>query len=315
MELTQLRYFLAAARFENFTRAAESLFITQPTLSKSVAALEAELGLELFDRNGKTIQLNNYGRAYRDYVQNLFLELDEQKQKLHDMSGGIQGTVTIAFTFPDNEPSRFCECINLFMRKYENAIVRTCKMSTIQTLAAFQSKTVDMAISLLPPEDSALEWKCLFQDRLGIIVPPSHRLAGQETVRITDLKDEWFVGSPTYTDTFNITKMACTQGGFEPKIAFEGDYPAYNTTLVYEGRGISLVSDSRFKSRKARNITQVPGHQEDNVFVLLDDPPIYLSPGVVIPSRRYMTSAAKAFLNIMLDYFQIPADENWSPGA
>src|SRR5947209_9180293 len=98
MELLQLKYFQTVARLEHMTRAAEVLGIAQPALSQTIARLEEELGTPLFDRLGRRIYLNAYGRAYLQRVERIFAELEQGQRELADLTGGKQGQVELALS-------------------------------------------------------------------------------------------------------------------------------------------------------------------------------------------------------------------------
>lgn len=105
MELSQLAYFRAVARTEHFTRAAEELHITQPSLSKAIANLEGELGVPLFDREGKRVRLNPYGAAFLERVEQILSLTDEAVFFIRDMKEGERGHVRIGSSFPITPPS------------------------------------------------------------------------------------------------------------------------------------------------------------------------------------------------------------------
>src|SRR5262252_3894795 len=98
MDLLQLHYFRTVARLEHVTRAAEELRVAQPALSKTMARLEGELGVPLFERRGRRIALNTGGRAFLRHVDRIFMALEDGRQELADLAGLARGTVTIAAT-------------------------------------------------------------------------------------------------------------------------------------------------------------------------------------------------------------------------
>jgi len=87
MDLLQLRYFRVVARLEHMTKAPRSFFIAQPSLSQTIGRLEKEIGVPLFDRHGRVIRLNQFGKAFLEHVETLFRELEEGQRKVQDMAG------------------------------------------------------------------------------------------------------------------------------------------------------------------------------------------------------------------------------------
>ena len=96
MDLLQLRYFQAVARYEHISRAAEELRIAQPSLSRAIARLEAELGSPLFDRQGRRIRLNQYGAMFLRHVDRALSELDDGRRALRDARDKGLGRVSVA---------------------------------------------------------------------------------------------------------------------------------------------------------------------------------------------------------------------------
>src|SRR5689334_17906871 len=97
MEWQQLVYFREVARQEHFTLAAGELSISQPALSRSIARLESELGVPLFEREGRSVRLNRYGRSFLAHVERALDEMAVGERELADMSGPARGTVAIGF--------------------------------------------------------------------------------------------------------------------------------------------------------------------------------------------------------------------------
>ena len=96
MDLLQLHYFRTVARLQHMTMAAEVLNVAQPALSKTIARLERELGVPLFDRQGRRIRLNRYGEAFLDKVDRALNLLEQAKQEVADMAGAEKGTIHLA---------------------------------------------------------------------------------------------------------------------------------------------------------------------------------------------------------------------------
>ena len=114
MELHQLNCFLEVAKLEHITQAAEQLHITQPALSKVIARLEEDLGVKLFDREGKNIRLNEYGTVVMNYARRVFNSLGDMQAELEEMSAGAAGMLRIGSSFPAGEPNWILECIRTF---------------------------------------------------------------------------------------------------------------------------------------------------------------------------------------------------------
>src|SRR5579875_1786359 len=97
MEWHQIQYFQMVAETEHFTRAAEILSISQPALSRAISKLEEELGVQLFDRTGRNIVLNKYGKMFLQRVERSIQEIELGKQEIHDMIHPDHGTISLSF--------------------------------------------------------------------------------------------------------------------------------------------------------------------------------------------------------------------------
>src|SRR5258708_13599020 len=96
MDLLQLKYVQAVAQLGHMRRAAEKLSIAQPSLSQSIARLEEDLGVPLFNRQGRRIQLNQFGKAFLKRVERVFMELEEGKREVADLAGLEHGLISLA---------------------------------------------------------------------------------------------------------------------------------------------------------------------------------------------------------------------------
>lgn len=120
MDLLQLKYFQTVARTEHITKAAEELHISQPSLSKVIARLEDDLEVPLFDRKGRQIKLNNYGKTFLRRVNRMFTELEDGKHELSDMRGNENNKISFAL----NVMSLFPELLKEYLKKFPHTRFR-----------------------------------------------------------------------------------------------------------------------------------------------------------------------------------------------
>lgn len=115
MELTQLRYFQVAAYYEHISRAAAELNISQPALSTMISRLERELGVSLFDHNGRSIVLNQNGKRFLKRVNHILMEVEDSKRELQDMADENDSSISLAVS-----SSQFLQGIHAFMYQHPN---------------------------------------------------------------------------------------------------------------------------------------------------------------------------------------------------
>ena len=248
MELAQLEYFRAVARTEHVTQAAEQLGITQPALSRAIARLERDLGVELFEHRGRGVSLSRYGRAFLAHAESALAALDQGRRELGDLADRDAGV--IAFGFAHALGTRIVpDLIAGFRRQHPRARFQLLQNASHIILAELEAGDVDLAlVSPVPPTSDRIESVVLDTEELLLAVPRDHRLAKRKSVRLEELRDDTFVclregyGLRALTDAF------CAQAGFTPRIAFEGEEIATLRGLVSVGLGVAIIPATRAPS-------------------------------------------------------------------
>lgn len=187
MELLQLKYFQAVAQMGKISEAAESLFISAPALSTSIARLEKELGIRLFDRTNNRIQLNRQGEIFLRYVNQVFISLDCAKTELHQSL--VQEGHHVSFACVAT--SQWVNMITAFSMEYPQF---TLSCTSVKSTELTNTGLPVQHTFLLASEDSLppflsgeLDSLPLFEDELIIAVHPDHPLANREWIEPKDL--------------------------------------------------------------------------------------------------------------------------------
>lgn len=243
MELNQLRCFLHVAKTEHITQAAEQLHMTQPALSKVVARLEDDLGVPLFDREGKNIRLNEYGRVAMRYAEQILYTIGDMQAELEEMSEGQAGRVRIGSAFPAGEPNWMLECTRAFALKRPDVSFRLRQYASKQLRAALEDREIDLAISTIPLQGERICWQELFVERMGIILSVYHPLASRSVLSLSDLRKERFYCNNANSDVQELTYLFCERAGFQPNVHFECEFPSFIGEAISLGHGISLISE------------------------------------------------------------------------
>jgi DNA-binding transcriptional LysR family regulator len=237
MELLQLHYFRAVARLEHITKAAQELKIAQPSLSKTIFRLEEDLGVQLFDRNGRQIRLNQFGRAFLRRVERVFMELEEGKREIADGAGLARGSISLAVTSPRVLPG----LLGGFLASYPDTKFRQVISSTVEMKRMLENTEVDFCISSPPIEGTGIESSRLLTEEVYLTVPPGHRLVGRGSIDLHEAANESFINMKAGYGFRDITDEFCRRAGFTPTFAFEGDEPAVIRSLVKAGLGVAFV--------------------------------------------------------------------------
>lgn len=250
MQLTQLQYFLTVARFEHMSKAALELEISQSSLSKTIARLEDDIGVPLFDRKGKSIQLNEYGQIFYQKVEKILSDLQEVKEEIQELANIREDSVTINVMNSKLLPKLFYE----FFKKRPNVKVRQYLLPDRLALQKLIDGEIDLMIVPNPIFDERIEWVPLFKEAIFLVVPKNHPLAAKESISLIEVKDEMFILSET-GQSFRATENRIFENaGFTPSIAFEGEELSVILQLVNEGTGISFIFKNSFLDTYLDNV-------------------------------------------------------------
>ncbi|MGA4841088.1 LysR family transcriptional regulator [Streptomyces sp. G45] len=251
MDLLQLRYFQAVARYEHISRAAEELRVAQPSLSRTIARLEAELGAPLFDRRGRRIRLNPYGAIFLRHVDRALSELDDGRRALADARDTGLGRVSIA----SETLLTVSHLLGSFQAAHTGADVRLYQSTADEMARQLRAGEVDFCVASQPLAGPNLDVIELAREEVLLAVPPGHWLDGRESVTIPEVADEPFVTTRTGHWQRALLDRLFAAEGLTPRLSCEGDEPGASQDLISAGLGIGLIPAM---SRRAGTTTVVP---------------------------------------------------------
>ncbi|UOY92365.1 LysR family transcriptional regulator [Ectobacillus sp. JY-23] len=289
MELLQLEYFRTVARLEHMTKAAKELQIAQPSLSKTIARLEEDLGVPLFDRQNRHIRLNAYGKLFLARVNNVFNELQEGKREVLALTEHVQNTIVLAVSIPRVLP----DLLGSFLQLHPNARFQQFLEGASSMEHLLTQAEIDFCISSVPMIGEDVIWEPLITEEIFLIVPPGHHLAKRERIRLDEVRNERFVSMNTGYGFRNLTDSFCSQAGFTPQIAFEGDEPGVIRDLVQQGLGVAFVPGISW----VRDESSFPNR------IRITHPTCQRTIGIGWSKRRYLSPVATEFRSFVTDYF------------
>lgn len=242
MDLTQLRSFSAVARHKHFSRAAGELFLGQPAVSQHIRKLEAELGLELFARTTRSVELTEAGALLLPRVERSLAELEAGIAELDQLRGLLRGRLTIgAMQWLD--PYDLPAVLATFHRRYRDIDIRVVEDAARDMLSGLVQETLDAAFVPLEADlPAGLAHRRLFSDELVLIVSRESSLAARSRIRMDLLRDEPFVFLREGSGLRRVVERAAESAGFEPHARFETNELARVIALVAQGLGVSVVS-------------------------------------------------------------------------
>ncbi|MVU83939.1 LysR family transcriptional regulator [Nocardia sp. ET3-3] len=237
---SDLEWFTTLAETENVSAAADRLHLAQPTLSRMLARLEHRLGVALFDRHGKRIRLNDYGRLYYEHARRARAELHAGEQAVADRLNPAKGVVRLSFLHSFGgglTPQLIGEFRRGSGRVDFTLFQGAAEVITRQVLDG----EADLALVSPRPGEPGLGWRTLLNQPVVLAVPGDHRLAGQRQIRLTELGDAEFITMHPGFGMRRIFDELCAAAGIRPRIAFESSDLVTVRGLVAAGLGIGLV--------------------------------------------------------------------------
>ncbi|MFI8322915.1 LysR family transcriptional regulator [Streptomyces sp. NPDC085529] len=249
MDLHSLRQFAVVARLEHLSGAARELRVAQPSLSRTIARLEAELGTPLFDRAGR-LRLNDAGRTFLRHVERALGELDAGRRAVAAFADGGLGTVRVASeTF-----LTLTGPLAAFKRDRPDVEVELHQMPAEEMGRRLRAREIDLCVASQPVPGEDLEAVLLLDEPVLLVTAPGHRLAGRASVSVAELADEPFVTTRTgHWQRRLLDRLFASAGLGPPRIVCEGDEPSTTAVLAGAGLGVGLIP-----AMARRSTTQSP---------------------------------------------------------
>jgi len=290
VEWQQLEYFQMLAKIQHMTKAAEKLSISQPALSRSIARLEDELGVPLFERQGRSIHLNRYGELFEHRVERILNEYQLGLKELQQLVDPNHGEISLGFlhTLGTNIVP---DLIRLFRTKHPDIHFSLKQNYTHLQLKHLLSGDLDLCLMAKMDVPKPIHWTELWRDELFAIVPSDHPLSKRSSITIHELANESFIlMKPGYALRLQADHLF-EQAKFQPRITFEGDEVSTVAGFVIAGLGVSILPDGLEINQKGISKLHITGMNAERII------------GMAWSEGRYLSPAAKAFQQFIFDYF------------
>jgi DNA-binding transcriptional LysR family regulator len=257
MELRHLRYAVAIAEELNFGRAAERLHISQPPLSMQIRSLEEELGIKLFHRTKRQVQLTEAGRLFISEARFILAHAEHAAKLAERVLQGEMGRLTVAYVTPP-ETRYNIEVMRRFLKRYPKIHVVVRCMTTVDQVKALHDGRIDIGL-VEPIDDPALVTEPIFRQELMIAMPQKHKLAARQRVPLGALVDEphILVARDAAPDLHDTVIAASKNAGFNLKVVHEADSLRTAAFLVAAGAGLTFLPEV-FHQRHRKDIVLRP---------------------------------------------------------
>ncbi|MEU3317192.1 LysR substrate-binding domain-containing protein [Streptomyces sp. NPDC006662] len=237
MDLLALRCFQVVARHEHINRAAAELRVAQPSVSRTVARLEAELGVELFERRGRRIRLNRHGAAFLRRVDRALGELEDGRRELAEAAGTGSGGVTVAA----ETLMTVAALLPGHRRAHPGVDVRLRQCPADAMAHLLRTREADLCLASAPLPGPGLEAVELLREEVLLAVPAGHRLAGREDVAVAELAGEPFLTPGPGHWQRELADRLFARAGLRPEIVCEGNEPGALLDMAGAGLGVALL--------------------------------------------------------------------------
>ena len=236
----RLASFAGVARREHVTRAALETGIPQSTLSRALARLERDLGVDLFARRGRTVSLTPAGRTFLAAAERALGEVGRAVDAVRADAHPATGKVAFGFlhTLGSETVPNLISAFRADHPRVRFSLVQNYGEAMLERLRA---GALDLCLTSPVPDEPGLVARRLDEQRLRLVVPADHRLAGRRRIRLAEAADESFVTLEPGYGMRRITDDLCREAGFRPRVAFEGEETETLRGLVAAGLGVALL--------------------------------------------------------------------------
>jgi LysR family cyn operon transcriptional activator len=291
MLLRHIRYFLAVAEHKNFTRAAEALHVSQPTLSQQIRQLEDTLRIQLFDRSGRTVQLTDAGAAWMRYAKLALQDLDAGVRAIHDVGELSRGNLRLAVT-PTFTAYLVGPIVDGFHQLHPGIRIDIRELTQDQMEAQLADDKLDIGVAFNPVSSADIEGQPLFEETLSLVVGRSHpRASRRKALTGADFGKEPLILLNDAFATRRLIDDHCARHHIRPLVVIEVNSISAIVEIVRLGQLATVLPD---------HISRV--HEDLHPVPL--DPPLPTRTAAVLQRKgAYCTAASRAFVQLLTERF------------
>lgn len=297
-------YFLEVARYRNFTRASEAAHVTQPAISKMIKNLEDELGVKLFHRADRRLELTEAGKIVEEQAREILQSMDNMKSRLLDLAGLKRGELKVGIP-PMTGSAFFPQVLAEFYEQHPLIDVRLLETGARKVESSLMSGDLDLGISVLPVDETQFVVFPFYREDVVVAMHPQDPLASQDSVALKDLKDARFILFHEEFALHSRVVEACERAGFHPNIVSESSQWDFIAAMVASNLGVALLPPTICRLLDPRRIRILP----------LAGAPIVWDLAIIWKRSRYLSAAAQAWMELTCRHLQNISSANrpWCP--
>lgn len=290
MDIKHLQYFIEVANSNSFSRAADHLFITQPTISKMIKNLEEEVGVALFDRSRKQLTLTDAGRIILEQAKLIDQAFINLETELDNLFGLKKGHIRIGLP-PIFDANLFFKIMGSFHEKYPGITFQLLEDGSKKIEEDVSNNLLDVGVIVLPTKNDNFEYFSFLEEDFKLLLHSSHPLAARDEVSLEELKNESFI---LFNKDFVLNDriiFSCNNVGFNPHIIAESSQWSFIQDMVASKLGVSLLPES------------ICRHLNKHVIpVKVINPSIRWNLAVIWGKNQYLSYAAKEWLQFTREH-------------
>lgn len=287
MELHQLRYFVAVAETENFTRAAARAHVTQPALSQQIMKLESEVGHKLFHRLGRKAVLTEAGVAFLERARRILFEVENAVRELGDHPS-MERRITVG-AVQTVMPYLLTPLIAALRESHPNLLVNAHEDFRENLLRGVIDGDLDLAVVPTPVKDHRISVEPLLSEPLLLVVGKNHPIASRSEISLNDLADETFISLGDSSALATQVRTFFGDQKLQPRIGFRCAQVATLKLFVAMGLGISLLPQ----------LARLPDDRETLTYLRLTGSAPTRDLVVIRHLQRYQSRGAEQFLSLL----------------
>lgn len=291
MEWQQLEYFVTIAKLQHMTNASKELSVSQPALSRSIATLEKEFGVELFERRGRNLVLNRYGQLLLGRAENALSEIKQAKQEIAEWIHPLSGKLSLCFPHVLGA-ELFPTLLGAFRKQYADIRFDLNQCTLGELVSRISDNESDFGITTLESVNDEFHWHLIGRSELNLAVPVHHPWAGRTSLRLEELNGVHYIGlKPSCALSYTVDNLLA-RSRVEPNTVYQADELDMVAGLVAAGYGVSLMP-------KTLGISSYP-----MAWVKVEDPESLLTVGAVWKKDRILTPVAEVFLAFLRERYR-----------
>jgi len=295
MELRQLEYFQMSSRLKNITRAAERLRVSQPNITVAIKKLEAELGIQLFDRSQKQLSLTPEGAVFLNRIELALRNIQDAVLEVNDYKQLQKGTIKIgipsmigAYLFP--------KIFSGFQRRYSHLDIYLYEEGSMAIREQLERDELDFGIVIISDASPSLQLLPMSTNQIVACVPEHHALASKSSICIQDMADTDLIMLKEGSFLRHLVLQKLKAANITPNIVLESNQIETIKGLVSSDVGIAYLLD--FIVEDTSGIKALPLSE-----------PIFVDVGLAWKKDRYISKAAQSFIDFCKNSLKLKKDE------